>query len=47
MEEINSTKVLLEFNNCVQEQVLALLSKICEKKRWNYVEIIEELVNII
>ena len=32
MDQVTSTKILTEFNKCVNEQVLSLLVKICEKK---------------
>lgn len=43
MDEITSTKIITEFNKCVQDQVLNILIKICEKKNLNYVEVVEEL----
>ena len=43
MDKVTSTKILTEFNKCVNEQVLSLLVKICEKKNLNYVEVVEEL----
>ena len=43
MDDITSTKILAEFHKCVQEQVLNILIKICDKKNLNYVEVVEEL----
>ena len=43
MDEITSTKIITEFNNCVQEQVLNVLIKVCEMKGLNYVEVVEDL----
>lgn len=43
MDEITSTKIIAEFNKCVQDQVLNVLIKVCEIKGLNYVEVVEEL----
>lgn len=40
--EINPDKLIFAFNECVQEQVTQLITRICEQENLNFVEIAEK-----
>ena len=42
METHTNDKVMHLFSDCVREQTLSILAKVCDKKNLNYVEIVEE-----
>ena len=41
MDDVNSDEVMHAFNKCVKQQVIALISRICETENLNFVEIAE------
>ena len=41
MDDVNSDEVMHAFNKCVKQQVVALISRICESENLNFVEIAE------
>ena len=40
--EINPDKLIYAFNECVQDQVTQLITRICEQENLNFVEIAEK-----